>query len=367
MVAPVTGPFVKLLPAFGWPAGYTAAGVRCESGSRTWYRQKPPYNLPLSFTSVRSKGVWNYGSNRAPLARQPQDNHCWISNPTSSSSNAYNDAWSSFVEKVSGNASWAVTLIQYRQSYDSLVTNTTDLYHVFRDIRRGNFKALYKRFKPPKGFKTKGKTFANRVLEWRFGWQPLWNDIHESARQLGRDFDDRKIETRSTRSWTETAVYDNSGTYAHIRETRVAKYVQKVRLSAGVRITNPNLVLLNGMGLTNPLSVAYEVIPFSFVLNYFINLEEYIRGLNPFLGVELVNPCTTVFTTVNTSLSGTVIRSSYPYPNIGPYGVTLTGHDMRRSPGAIAAPKLRVRDPWILSPVRGLTSVSLLLQQLAKH
>lgn len=365
MVAPITGPFTRNW-SNGWPVSFTAAGHQKDSLSRTWYRQKAPFDRPLTFSSDGSRGTWLFGSDRSPLARAPQGNYCWISTPTSSSSNAYNNAWSKFDEQLRGQAQWAVTLLQYRQANDALVKNLTDLYHIFRDIRRGRFGDLYRRFKPPPGFKMKGKSVADRILEWRFGWFPLWDDIHNSAASLGRDLGSFKATGKATATWTETSIFDNLGTYAGIREKRTAAYKQHYRLSADIRISNPNALLWDSLGLTNPLTVAYEMVPFSFVLNYFINLEEFLKGLSPYMGLELTNSCTTHFTTVNTSLAGTVLYSYFPYPNIGPYLVSCNGWMMRRTVGAISGAKLRVRDPWILQPGRGVNAISLLLQQLAK-
>jgi hypothetical protein len=256
-------------------------------------------------------------------------------------------------------------MLQYRQTHELLVKHITTLYNVFRDIKKGHLGDLYQRFKPPRGFKAKGKTFADQVLEWRFGWLPTWGDIHDTAEALGRDLGDFQAVGKGSARWTEKSVYDNNGTFAHIRETRTAQYHQRYRLSADVRITNPNALLWDSMGLTNPYLTAYELVSFSFVLNYFISLEEFCRGLSPYMGMSLNNSCTTHFTTVKTAVAGTVIRKDYPYPNIGPYQVALEGWTMRRTPGTITGPKLRVRDPWILQPGRAVNCVSLLLQQLA--
>lgn len=368
MVAPITGPFTKTLPVRSFPSGTIFAGKQCFTASRVWYRQRQPYSLPLNFSSERTECGYISGSNiGSPTARPVSTGLVWISTPTASSSNAYNEAWSQFDEQVRGQIGWATTIVQYRQTYDSLVKNVTDLYHVFRDIKQLRFDRLYRRFRPPKGFKMKGKSFADRVLEWRFGWQPLWDDIHKSAEALGRDFDDRKVVGKSRSTWRETATYTLSGTYAKVVETRTATVNQAYRLSAKVRITNPNSLLFDSLGFANPALVAYEIVPWSFVANYFFSLEEYIRGLSPYMGVTLIDPYTSSFVTTDTVISGVLTRKSYPYPNPGDYSVWGKGMKTTRTPGPIAGPKLRLRDPWILSPARGLTSVSLLLQQLAKR
>lgn len=368
MVAPITGPLTRTLPSQSFPTGTIFAGKQMNTGSRTWYRQKRPYNLPLTYSSSRVDMGYVYGANiGSPTARPLHTGLVWISNPNSSSSNAYNQAWSQFDEQVRGQTGWATTIVQYRKTYDSLVNNITDLYHVFRDIRQLRFDRLYRRFRPPKRFKMKGKKFADRVLEWRFGWQPLWDDIHKTASALGRDFDDKVVVGKSRCSWREVATFTLSGTYAAVVETRTANVSQAYRLAAKVRITNPNALLFESLGFANPALVAYEVIPFSFVANYFFSLEEYLRGLSPYMGVSLIDPYTSCLVRTDTILAGRLTRWSYPYPNPGNYACWGKGMTFTRTPGAIAGPKLRMRDPWILSPMRGLTSISLLLQQLAKR
>lgn len=350
-----------------FPPGTTFGNQSCFTLNRTWYRQRPPIDRPLTYTFERRYARYVYGSAiGSPTARTLNDGYAWISTPSASSSDAYNKAWSQFNGKLKESSQWATNVVQYRQSFDALVKHLTDLAGVFRDIKRGHFGDLYRRFKPPKGFKMKGKSAADLVLEWRFGWQPLWNDIHSAAQALGRDLGDFQVVGKGRGRWTESDTAAISGQYAEVRDVRTAKYDQRYRLSADVRITNPNMLLWDSLGLTNPLSVAYEIIPFSFVANYFFSIEEFIQGLCPFMGMELRNPCTTHFTTVSTFVAGTPTRLSYPYPNAGPYGVAIDGVIMNRSVGPFSGPKLRLRDPWILQPGRGINAVSLLLQQLGK-
>jgi hypothetical protein len=363
MVAPVSGPFTFNWSR-GWPPGYSIPGVQSDFIARTWYRQKAPYDRPLAYVSNGAHCVWQYGSDRSPLAGSPSTASCWISGPTSSSSNAYNNAWSEFNEKCRGQAEWAVTMLQYRQAHDALTKHITNLYNVFRNIKKGRFDLVARTIKPPTGFRPKAKSFASSVLEWRFGWQPLWNDIHESCRSLGRDLGDFTVVGKGRSSWVETHTYDNNGTYAHVREFRRLTYDQRYRLAAEVRIINPNALLWDSLGLTNPALVAYEMIPFSFIANYFFSIEEYVRGLSPFMGLEMVNSHTTHFCTSRGFLQGTVVRQSYPYPNIGPYRVGLSAYTVSRSLGNISGAVLRKRDPWILSPGRAINAIALLTQQL---
>lgn len=60
-----------------------------------------------------------------------------------------------------------------------------------------------------------------------------------------------------------------------------------VTFSAGVVVTNPNLWLGNKLGLINPLSVAWDLVPWSFVANMFVNIGQLLGSLTDLAGLSL--------------------------------------------------------------------------------
>ena len=54
-------------------------------------------------------------------------------------------------------------------------------------------------------------------------------------------------------------------------------------------ITNPNLLLANRLGLVNPLSVAWELVPFSFVVDWFSGVGNVLDGYTDLLGLSVVD------------------------------------------------------------------------------
>jgi hypothetical protein len=52
------------------------------------------------------------------------------------------------------------------------------------------------------------------------------------------------------------------------------------------RIPNGAISVVDAFGLSNPLTVAWEIIPFSFVVDWFLPIGDALKGLTAFSGLE---------------------------------------------------------------------------------
>lgn len=60
-----------------------------------------------------------------------------------------------------------------------------------------------------------------------------------------------------------------------------------------VRVTNPNLLLFNQLGLVNPAYVLWDAVPFSFVADWFLPVGRYLQSYSDWVGLHLDDPMTT--------------------------------------------------------------------------
>lgn len=81
------------------------------------------------------------------------------------------------------------------------------------------------------------------------------------------------------------------GSYGGLTTARTAQL--RVTRSAGVRVVNPNGWLLERAGLINPVAVAWDLVPWSFVVNMFSNVGGLVNSITDFYGLEFVNSSTT--------------------------------------------------------------------------
>jgi hypothetical protein len=100
---------------------------------------------------------------------------------------------------------------------------------------------------------------------------------------------DRYIATNHSRrfevkSWVEPKRQQYFGLYyvipAFTWETHYRKHEAHVRLDA--TIDNSFYLTLQDVGLTNPLLTGWEVIPYSFVLDWFVGVGDFLSAVNAF-------------------------------------------------------------------------------------
>jgi len=122
------------------------------------------------------------------------------------------------------------------------------------------------------------KTLANGWCEYTYGWNPLLSDIKNVADNIvgfvhnkcavkakgTRSLDDRVTETRNFSAWTGPAKINYQGF---------------VSVEFGILL---NVGFDNNLGRwssMNPLSVAYELFPYSFVIDWVFDLGSYMRNV----------------------------------------------------------------------------------------
>jgi len=134
----------------------------------------------------------------------------------------------------------------------------------------------------------KPATFANNYLEYVFGWQPVVQDIGKALLVLSRPFKVDPIKgyaEKESRSGSVIPLIWN------VQPSQVETYkrVSKMLLCATVRVTNPNLLLANELGVANLAQIAWNITPYSFLIDAFTGVSRYLGSYSDFWGLELVN------------------------------------------------------------------------------
>lgn len=217
---------------------------------------------------------------------------------------AANKAYSRFVSKIHGStANVALTAIDHKKSMEMIVTRGNQLLKALRALKRFDIPALAKAL----GVKTKRKTVGHRIrrshyrpvagkrqsdlwLEYNFGWKPLVQDIYSACSVLGNSIPTIRIKEKGK-------VFFREGPY-RVDGARPAQSLEgfvSVKMAANIRVSNPNALFFNQMGLVNPFYVLWDAVPFSFVADWFLPIGRYIRSYTDFVGLEVLNPETTEY------------------------------------------------------------------------
>jgi hypothetical protein len=369
MVAPVTGPFTSNKTIKGPPTsgGYYPDWI---SRSRTWRRQKRPYSLPLAFSASDNRITYYLTVNLNRYKEWWQALSYTIASSVASGlkANAYNQAYSRLINGVpdskdprdgglkADTAELGAALGERKKSLEMIASRSIQLLTFARRLRKLDFKGATRALglpvsKTPKGLRADKKKFADNYLEYSFGWAPLMSDIGSAVDVLQKGVPPVTIRGRGKNRTKGTQHDPSIGKVAYWS----AEY--RVQLMCQVRVNNPNLFLANQLGFVNPASIAWELVPFSFVVDYFINVNDFLSSFTDLWGVELINPFET-----DKFLSESKESRQSPTDPLEVWAGRC--ESISRVIGPFPGPTLRVRKPWVLSPKRAATSVALLLQFL---
>jgi len=130
----------------------------------------------------------------------------------------------------------------------------------------------------------------DRWLELQYGWKPLMSDIIGSCNALNKSIDaDERVIIRVhgkaaesyTKKWVKTTDF-MPYVYQDV-EDKIDHYV-KVMMAYHQR--NPLLASLSGLGLTNPAEIIWERIPYSFVVDWFLPVGNWLSAFDADLGFD---------------------------------------------------------------------------------
>lgn len=121
------------------------------------------------------------------------------------------------------------------------------------------------------------RRFADGWLEYQFGWLPLLSEIYDLAEyynaRLHRGM-------RVSRSYSTNGGFSVSrGSTAIDRADRIRKNGASAKAVVRTRVTNPTLRTLSEMGLLNPLSLAWDLMPYSFVVDWVLPISSILKSL----------------------------------------------------------------------------------------
>lgn len=379
MTEPITGPYETTLDSDvvgGWFVG------RREFKSS--YRQRRPYNMALNYVhKVYEVTLWGQPSLNPANGGDSSVKPTTIDQSSLLVAQAVAKARDRFNAKAGESASLLITFAERGQAMTMITSRLKQLIGFTIALKKGSHylaaqalgilknpkllkiylqKVKMKLFKKTpkwnprksrKGDARFHKIIANNYLEFHFGWSPLVGDIHSATQILQAPVPDGKTKASAT-------LKDNylSGWYGYYNNTFIErKTVIRVGIQATVSVTNRNLFLADRLGLLNLAAVPFELVSYSFVLDWFVNVSEFLGQFTENAGLSLSD--------LHRSIS---LQSVCTLTGREPWG--LAPHSARtrefaRIVGPLPFVNLAVRQPWRLSPRRGMAAISLLIQKMS--
>lgn len=270
-----------------------------------------------------------------------------------------NSAVENFRSKLSANSELLVTYAQRQQAFDMIFDRSTQLLFLARLIVKKDIRGLRKFARQhgarPVKDRKQIKDLASAWLEFSYGWVPLVGDIGSAVDLLQNPFPPARLNAMGSRV-TEVFDWADPNNSAYEQRWLHRRMVTRAYVGARLSIENPNLWLANRLGFTNPLTIAWELVPFSFVVDWFAPVQSFLSNYSAYDGLKLECPYTTIVT------RGTSTRHDEVFP---PYQrkvrhIVREGVDMQRTtglPSVIPVPRPLKR----LSSWRSFNAISLLV------
>lgn len=183
-----------------------------------------------------------------------------------------------------------LNLAEFGKTADFVSGAMVKTARALKAARRGNVKDVWNSL-------TGGKPLVDAVsdgwLAFTYAFKPLASDVATSVRLLeeGLYLSPYKwVRTSRSRELRASSVYRTESTRKH------KTLVGQVRYGGGIqyRVDQPVVATLSALGLTDPLTVAWELVPFSFVVDWFVPVNEYLAQVGPPKGISFVKGYTTV-------------------------------------------------------------------------
>lgn len=360
MTTPVTGPT-------------TTSGSRSLKGpssyywTRTNYKQTKPYDLALPYVRfLRRNMATNYAATSPDNAASSSGN--WKaggltqfrgSNP--SFFWVKKKAMDKLRGRISESAEWIVNLKERQQAVDMIANAGFRIARaasaVVNAFRRRDFRELARAFPLPKGWTSKAKSAADLWLELHFGWEPLIQDIYAGVMILQGPIDDKPVWGKAF-LWEDNFDRTDSANYYTVANQALRGHV---KCGCYVEVENPNLYKATSLGLVNPASVVWELVPFSFVVDWFIPVGDFLGSFTEFLGLKLSGRYTSY--RCDETIEYTLI--SKIGPSIATAHAVNVGNSFERT-DSLPETKLSLPPLKECSVARAATAISLVIQQLSK-
>jgi hypothetical protein len=186
--------------------------------------------------------------------------------PTWDRNLVYNKALENLNEKVRGSLDLGVSFAEFRQ-----------VVGMFRGLR--TLEGL--------GSRLSTRSAANAWLEWQYGWRPLMSDLYGSIEESLRVVINilARFSARASLPIRESRYFSTTNWGGPVSALRRGNGKQSCTIK--IELTVPIGLELNRWTSLNPVSLAWELTPYSFVADWFYDVGSFLRAAETALLYEV--------------------------------------------------------------------------------
>lgn len=137
------------------------------------------------------------------------------------------------------------------------------------------------------------RAVSENWLALQYGWKPLLDDIHGLFETLVNGYvkGTHVYKVRAlSRSWRDDKLFRQSLiTGSPARTTTEVTQLQECRIVLRYRVRSQLTNFLAQTGFLNPINLAWEVLPYSFVIDWLLPIGPWLESMSNFLGCEFID------------------------------------------------------------------------------
>lgn len=285
--------------------------------------------------------------------------------PLSGDDPAFSQAQTRLYSALSNTKINMAQIVAERQQLTNLVATTASrLAHLYRALRRGRNPFRGNRRSPP-------KQAANLWLEYAYAWSPTLGDIWTLAQLKDHAPPPLHVKGygRSHLIVDRSSDVRDGGINQPATVTVLNSHTRRTTCTAEAWINIPvnGLKFAQEMGLTNPALLVWELLPYSFVVDWFLPIGNWLESQQALYGVVVDKASVTRKSTdvINMNV-GFSNPDGYPWVTSSGAGKGFVKFTVKnRSLGMPAYPPLVLKNPLSIS--HATSAISLLVSSFMKR
>lgn len=202
----------------------------------------------------------------------------------------YNRALEKFRSKayMEAQASLAVDIAEAKKTAGMVTDKAKDIFKGVLLLKRGRLRQAAQHFGVAKAqirrpFKP-GLTVAENLLALNLGWKPTVGSILTLMDTVNKPLQNRWIQASAFSPGPSGLVYSGSAARANWTSSSV-----KCSIGALLNITDAKRATVEQFGLGDPFVVLWELVPMSFVVDYFVNIGQLLAHSRGYPGMSFTD------------------------------------------------------------------------------
>lgn len=243
---------------------------------------------------------------------------------------------------------------EFGKSLETIRDTALKIYEAYRAFRRGDFRRVLRVL----GI-TSSRGNSQNWLSYQYGWMPLLQDAYGASELLTEPLRSQTGLFMSSRRINERYADLPKPTLYHKDWEHNGSWVVGCQGRVYYTVSDSLADLAKRSGLTNPLLIAWELMPFSFIIDWFLPIGSVLEALDATIGLKFKSGYITHYSKGSAVCSYYYVQSGHSLPEGKRHRIRISNQAMRRIPlVSWPKPNVYIRSPF--SATRAISALALL-------